>query len=157
MEEHYNFMREAIRISLENVASGNGGPFGAVIVQDGKIIASSSNVVTSIKDPTAHAEVMAIRAACKILNTFQLQGCEIYCSCEPCPMCLGAIYWARLDKIYYANTKKDAAEINFDDEFIYNELDLSIEQRQLPTVQLLRDEAQIAFIQWRDSTDRIEY
>lgn len=157
MDEQYKFMREAIRISLENVTSGNGGPFGAVIVQDGKIIASGSNVVTSVKDPTAHAEVMAIRAACKILNTFQLQGCEIYCSCEPCPMCLGAIYWARLDKIYYANTKKDAAEINFDDEFIYNELDLSIERRQLPTVQLLRDEAQIAFIQWRDNTDKIEY
>jgi tRNA(Arg) A34 adenosine deaminase TadA len=123
MEEQKKFMREAIRISMENVASANGGPYGAIIVQNGIIIASGSNKVTSINDPTAHAEVVAIRAACKKLTTFQLKGCEIYCSCEPCPMCLGAIYWARLDKIYYANTKKDAAENNFDDDFIYNEFD----------------------------------
>ena len=157
MEEQKKFMREAIRISMENVSSGTGGPFGAVIVHDGVIIASGSNDVTSINDPTAHAEVMAIRAACKILNTFQLHGCEIYCSCEPCPMCLGAIYWARLDKIYYANTKKDAAEINFDDDFIYSELGLSIEERKLPTVQILRDEAKIAFTKWSESTSKKVY
>ena len=157
MEEQKKFMREAIRISLENVASANGGPFGAVIVQNGIIIASGSNKVTSINDPTAHAEVVAIRVACKKLNAFQLQGCEIYCSCEPCPMCLGAIYWARLDKIYYANTKKDAAEINFDDDFIYNEFALPIEQRKLPTIQILRDEAQIAFTKWSESTGKKVY
>lgn len=157
MEEQKKFMREAIRLSLENVKSGNGGPFGTVIVKHGKIIASGVNEVTSSNDPTAHAEVVAIRNACKKLGTFQLDGCEIYCSCEPCPMCLGAIYWARPSMIYYANTKKDAADINFDDDFIYNELDLSIDQRKLPTIQLLRDEAQIAFKKWSESTMKKEY
>ena len=157
MENQKKFMREAIRLSIENVQSGNGGPFGTVIVKNGKIIASGVNKVTQSSDPTAHAEIVAIRSACETLGTFQLVGCEIYCSCEPCPMCLGAIYWARPDRIYFANTRKDAADINFDDNFIYNELDVSISQRKLPTNQLLRDEAQAAFVQWRESTDKIEY
>lgn len=150
-------MREAIRLSLENVQSGKGGPFGAVIVKDGKIIASGVNEVTSSNDPTAHAEVVAIREACRQLGSFQLAGCEIYCSCEPCPMCLGAIYWARPDKIYYANTKEDAAAIDFDDAFIYQELDLPTAHRQLPTEQLLREEAWVAFQAWKDSTQKMEY
>ena len=157
MENQKKFMREAIRLSIENVQSGNGGPFGTVIVKNGKIIASGVNKVTQSSDPTAHAEIVAIRSACEKLGTFQLVGCEIYCSCEPCPMCLGAIYWARPDRIYFANTRKDAADINFDDNFIYNELDVSISQRKLPTTQLLRDEAQMAFKQWRESTAKTEY
>ena len=157
MENQKKFMREAIRLSIENVQSGNGGPFGTVIVKNGNIIASGVNKVTQSSDPTAHAEIVAIRSACETLGTFQLVGCEIYCSCEPCPMCLGAIYWARPDRIYFANTRKDAADINFDDNFIYNELDVSISQRKLPTTQLLRDEAQIAFKQWRESTAKTEY
>ena len=150
-------MREAIRLSTENVLSGKGGPFGAVIVKNGEIIARAANEVTSTNDPTAHAEVVAIRKACEKLGTFQLEGCEIYCSCEPCPMCLGAIYWARPAKIYYANTKKDAADIDFDDDFIYREIDLNIDQRKLPTVQLLRDEALKAFEVWNDSPLKTQY
>jgi len=157
METQKKFMREAIRLSIENVQSGNGGPFGTIIVKNGNIIASGVNKVTQSNDPTAHAEIVAIRSACETLGTFQLVGCEIYCSCEPCPMCLGAIYWARPDRIYFANTRKDAADINFDDNFIYNELDVSISQRKLPTTQLLRDEAQMAFTQWRESTAKTEY
>ena len=157
MENQKKFMREAIRLSIENVQSGNGGPFGTIIVKNGKIIASGINKVTQSSDPTAHAEIVAIRSACETLGTFQLVGCEIYCSCEPCPMCLGAIYWARPDRIYFANTKEDAADINFDDNFIYNELDVSTSQRKLPTTQLLRDEAQMAFAQWRESTAKTEY
>ena len=157
MEEHKKFMREAIRLSLDNVTSGKGGPFGAIVVRNGEIIATGVNEVTKSNDPTAHAEVVAIRNACKKLGSFQLDGCEIYCSCEPCPMCLGAIYWARPAKIFFANTKKDAAEINFDDQFIYEEMEVSLEQRQLPTVQLLRDEAQHAFIEWRRSEGKTEY
>jgi guanine deaminase len=151
------FMREAIRISIENVNSGKGGPFGAVIVKDGEIIARGANEVTGTNDPTAHAEVVAIREACNKLNSFQLDGCEIYCSCEPCPMCLGAIYWARPAKIFYANTKEDAAGIDFDDRFIYAELDLPKEQRQLPTSQLLRDEAYVAFKRWQETDVKTEY
>ena len=157
MEEQNKFMQEAIRISIDNVESGNGGPFGAVIVKDGEIIASGTNEVTNSNDPTAHAEIVAIRAACKKLDSFQLRGCEIYCSCEPCPMCLGAIYWARPDKIYYANTKEDAARINFDDKYIYAEIDLAKEKRKLPTIQLMRDEAQMAFKQWQESTNKVKY
>ena len=157
MENQKKFMREAIRLSIENVQSGNGGPFGTIIVKNGNIIASGVNKVTQSNDPTAHAEIVAIRSACETLGTFQLVGCEIYCSCEPCPMCLGAIYWARSDRIYFANTREDAADINFDDNFIYNELDVSISQRKLPTTQLLRDEAQMAFTQWRESTAKTEY
>lgn len=150
-------MREAIRLSIENVNFGNGGPFGAVIVKDNKIIARGVNKVTSDNDPTAHAEVVAIRNACKELGTFQLDGCEIYTSCEPCPMCLGAIYWARPDKMYYANTKQDAADIDFDDDFIYQELALPYTERKLVTIQLLRDEANEAFKLWKTSNDKIEY
>ncbi len=157
MIEQEKHMREAIRLSLENVTSGNGGPFGAVIVKNGKIIATGANEVTSSNDPTAHAEVVAIRNACKSLGSFQLDDCEIYCSCEPCPMCLGAIYWARPAKIYYANTKKDAADINFDDDFIYQEIELPVDNRKLPTVQILREEAQIAFKEWSNSTKKTEY
>ena len=150
-------MREAIRLSIENVTSGNGGPFGAVIVKDGEIIARGANQVTATNDPTAHAEVTAIRNACKTLGTFQLDGCEIYTSCEPCPMCLGAIYWARPSKMYYANTKKDAAEINFDDDFIYKEIDLHVNDRTLKTEQLLRDEALVAFKKWSEFEEKTEY
>ncbi|MBC8467655.1 MAG: nucleoside deaminase [Candidatus Marinimicrobia bacterium] len=157
MNQQKDFMREAIRLSLENVNSGNGGPFGAVIVKNGNIIARGVNAVTSTNDPTAHAEVVAIRNACEKLGSFQLNGCEIYCTCEPCPMCLGAIYWARPDKIYYANTKQDASNINFDDQFIYSELDVSIAERKLPTIQLLRNEAQTAFTQWQESTEKVKY
>ena len=150
-------MQEAIRLSIENMRAGNGGPFGAVVVKDGKIIARGFNQVTSSNDPTAHAEVVAIREACKVLNSFQLEDCEIYTSCEPCPMCLGAIYWARPSKMYYANTKKDAANIGFDDQFIYEELDLPLDKRQLAAEQLLQDEAIVAFKEWEEKTNKIEY
>ena len=151
------FMEEAIALSIESVHSGKGGPFGAVIVKNGEIIAKTHNQVTSTNDPTAHAEIMAIRQACQVLQTFQLDGCELYTSCEPCPMCLGAIYWARLDRVYYGNTKADAADINFDDQFIYEELDLPINERRLPMVQMLRDEALQAFQLWSEVVDKIEY
>ncbi len=151
------FMQEAIRLSIENVTSGNGGPFGAVIVKDGKIIARGANQVTSSNDPTAHAEVVAIRNACKELGSFQLDGCELYTSCEPCPMCLGAIYWARPDKMYFANTKKDAADIHFDDQFIYEELEIPYQNRKLPTEQMMREEALEAFKIWSKSINKIEY
>lgn len=158
MEENKKkFMREAIKLSIDSMRAGNGGPFGAVIVKDGVIIAKGSNHVTSTNDPTAHAEVVAIREACKALNTFQLSGCEIYTSCEPCPMCLGAIYWARPDKMYFANTKSDAAAIGFDDQFIYEEIELDINKRQLPTEQLLNEEALEAFKEWKQKTDKISY
>ena len=151
------FMREAIRLSMENVESGKGGPFGAVIVKHGMIIARGANEVTSSNDPTAHAEVVAIRKACKELGSFQLDDCEIYCSCEPCPMCLGAIYWARPKAIYYANTKTDAAEIDFDDQFIYAEIERPIGERELITHQIMRDEALMAFEKWKSSIKKVEY
>lgn len=151
------FMQEAIALSLKSVRSGKGGPFGAVVVKDGEIIASGHNQVTSTNDPTAHAEVVAIREACKVLRSFQLTGCELYTSCEPCPMCMGAIYWARPDRVYYANTKADAAKIGFDDQFIYDELDLVISKRQLPITQIMRDEALIAFQEWTDKADKVKY
>ena len=152
-----DFMREAIRLSIENVESGKGGPFAAVIVKDGGIIATGVNEVTSSNDPTAHAEVVAIRKACSTLNSFQLDGCEIYCSCEPCPMCLGAIYWARAANIYIANTKEDAAAVDFDDKFIYDEIDLSHTGRKLTTQQLLREEALVAFEKWKTSPLKMKY
>ncbi|MES2837699.1 MAG: nucleoside deaminase [Bacteroidota bacterium] len=155
--ENNEFMKEAIRLSIENVNERAGGPFGCVIVKDGKIIARGYNKVTSSNDPTAHAEVVAIREACKVLNSFQLDDCEIYTSCEPCPMCLGAIYWARPKKVYYANTKKDAADINFDDDFIYKEIDLKIDARKLPFVQLMRNEALAGFDAWRNKVDKTLY
>jgi guanine deaminase len=151
------FMMEAIHLSIANVEEGAGGPFGAVVVKDGKIIARGVNKVTALNDPTAHAEVMAIREACKALNTFQLDGCEIYTSCEPCPMCLGAIYWARPDKLYYANSKEDAAAIQFDDQFIYEEIAKPVDQRKLFTRQMLREEAMEAFNKWAQSTNKTEY
>lgn len=150
-------MREAIRLSVQNVEQGSGGPFAAVIVKDGVIIASGVNLVTTNNDPTAHAEITAIREACAALQTFQLDGCEIYCSCEPCPMCLGAIYWSRISKIYFANTKEDAAAIDFDDDFIYREIELPIVERKLQTIQLLRDEALVAFSKWEISPLKVKY
>lgn len=155
--ENEKFMKEAIDLSIENVRSGKGGPFGAVVVKDGKIIARGANSVTNTNDPTAHAEVNAIREACKVLNTFQLDGCEIYTSCEPCPMCLGAIYWARPTAVYYANTKVDAANIKFDDDFIYKEIAKPLHLRNLQFKQMLREEAIIAFREWADKNDKIEY
>ena len=150
------FMREAIKLSAESVRSG-GGPFGAVIVRDGEIIARGENRVTVCNDPTAHAEVSAIREAAARLGTYDLSGCEIYSSCEPCPMCLGAIYWARLDKLYYAGTRADAANVGFDDAHIYEELPLDPSQRELPTESLLREEAQRVFEAWAEKADKKEY
>ncbi|MFR9602960.1 MAG: nucleoside deaminase [Rikenellaceae bacterium] len=149
-------MRRAIELSVENVKSG-GGPFGAVIARDGEIVASGVNRVTSNNDPTAHAEVSAIRSACEKLGTFNLEGCEIYTSCEPCPMCLGAIYWARLSRMYYGNNKYDAQAVGFDDSFIYDEIELQPSGRKLPSEILLRDEASAAFALWRDKEDKVEY
>lgn len=151
-----DFMRKAIELSIENVKNG-GGPFGAVIVKDGEIVATGVNRVTANHDPTAHAEVSAIRAACQKLGTFDLSGCEIYTSCEPCPMCLGAIYWAHLDKIYYGNNKTDAARIGFDDSFIYDELALKREDRNKAMEELLPDEAIAAFRAWEEKADKVEY
>ena len=151
------YMREAIRLSVQNVEKGRGGPFAAVIVKNGVIIASGVNLVTTNNDPTAHAEVIAIREACVKLQTFQLEDCEIYCSCEPCPMCLGAIYWSRISKMYFANTKEDAAAIDFDDQFIYNEIDLPIAERKLPTIEILREEALEAFSKWESSPFKVKY
>ena len=149
-------MREAIRLADESVRNG-GGPFGAVIVREGEIVAGSSNSVTLDNDPTAHAEVNTIRQACRKLGTFDLSDCVIYTSCEPCPMCLGAIYWAHLKCVYYGNTKKDARDIDFADDFIYEELDRPIEKRTVPLFPLLRDEAQGTFRMWREKVDKIEY
>lgn len=149
-------MLRAIELSKESVKNG-GGPFGAVIVKDGEIIAESANSVTKDNDPTAHAEVNTIRLACKNLNTFVLSGCEIYSSCEPCPMCLGAIYWARLDKLYFGNNKFDARDIGFDDSFIYDEIELPAEKRKLQTINVMRDEALQAFQNWKDFDEKTEY
>lgn len=152
LNEHKKFMRMAIQLSERNVLQSLGTPFGAVVVKDGKLVAKSANKVYTTNDPTAHAEVSVIRLACKKLNTFDLSGCVIYTSCEPCPMCLGAIYWAKIEMIYYANTKADAAAADFDDQFIYNELDKPMDERKLPIKQLLRNEAQQAFKFWQKST-----
>lgn len=152
-----SFMREAIRLSVETMRNGKGGPFGAVIVKDGHIIARGFNRVLETNDPTAHAEVVAIREAAQTLKTFDLSGCQLYTSCEPCPMCLGAIYWSRLDEMYYANTRHDAAAIGFDDHFIYEELDRPPEQRRLQSHQLLRDEAHAAFQEWAAKADKQGY
>ena len=156
MRKEEEFMAEAIKLSRESVKTG-GGPFGAVIVKNGKIIAKASNKVTENMDPTAHAEVSAIRIAAKKLESFNLTGCEIYTSCEPCPMCFGAIYWAKLDKLYFANTKADAKNIGFDDSFIYEEIELPHDKRKIPNIQLSRDEALKAFKDWEDKEDKIEY
>lgn len=149
-------MRKAIELSIESVRNG-GGPFGAIIARKGEIIAEGSNGVTIYNDPTAHAEVTAIRKACEKLGTFDLTGCEIYTSCEPCPMCLGAIYWAHLDKIYYANDRKDAADIGFDDDFIYQEIEVKPQYRKKPSEILMREEGLETFRIWNKKTDKIEY
>lgn len=149
-------MRKAIELSIKSVRNG-GGPFGAIIARKGEIIAEGSNGVTIYNDPTAHAEVTAIRKACEKLGTFDLTGCEIYTSCEPCPMCLGAIYWAHLDKTYYANDRKDAADIGFDDDFIYQEIEVKPQYRKKPSEILMREEGLEAFRIWNKKTDKIEY
>jgi guanine deaminase len=150
------FMRKAIKLSIRNIKYG-GGPFGAIIVKDGKIISSGVNKVTIKNDPTAHAEIEAIRAAAKKLKNFDLSGCEIYTSCEPCPMCLSAIYWANIKKIYYANTRRDAGKINFRDDHIYNEIPKPIDKRKVKTVQFMRNEALMAFELWQDNPHKIKY
>jgi tRNA(Arg) A34 adenosine deaminase TadA len=151
------FMREAIRISLEKMRRNHGGPFGAVVVRRGKIIGRGWNRVTSTNDPTAHAEINAIREACRRLKTFQLDDCELYTSCEPCPMCLSAIYWARLKRVYYGNTRRDAAKIDFDDDLIYREVARPIARRKIPMKQLLRSEAFKVFAEWQAKPDRTPY
>ncbi|SFQ25804.1 tRNA(Arg) A34 adenosine deaminase TadA [Pseudarcicella hirudinis] len=150
-------MQKAIELSLKGSSEGKGGPFGAVIVKDGKIVGQGHNNVLNSNDPTAHAEIVAIRDACKNLGTFQLSDCELYTSCEPCPMCLGAIYWARPKKVYYANTREDAAEIGFDDAFIYDEIPLPISERKIQMIPLGREEAQKAFKFWVEKQDKTLY
>jgi guanine deaminase len=156
-DNHKKFMLEAIRLSQEGMQKGAGGPFGCVIVKDGEIVGSGHNRVTSTNDPTAHAEVVAIRDACARLGTFQLNDCIVYTSCEPCPMCLGAIYWARPDKIYFANSRKDAASINFDDDFIYQEIGMPVDERSIPSEQLMRKEGYEVFKLWADNGDKTLY
>ena len=150
------FMTRAIELSIESVNIG-GGPFGSIIVKDDKIIAEGSNKVTLINDPTAHGEIVAIRQACKSLSNFDLSGCELYSTCEPCPMCLSAIYWARIDKIYYANTRDDAQKIDFDDSLIYSELQKNLKKRKIPMVQIMRGEALKAFELWDEKADKVKY
>jgi len=150
------FMKRAIELSIESVNKG-GGPFGCVIVKDGKIVSEGSNKVTSTNDPTAHGEIVAIRDACKKLNNFNLSGNELYSTCEPCPMCLSAIYWARINKIYYANTREDARKIDFDDSLIYLEFKKNINERKIPMIQMMREEALKAFQLWNKKTDKVKY
>ena len=151
------FMREAIRLSIQMMRRGKGGPFGAVVVKRNKIVGHGCNEVTSSNDPTAHAEIVAIRDACRRLKTFQLDDCDLYTSCEPCPMCLSAMYWARIRSVSYGNTRRDAAKIAFDDDFIYREVSLPIRKRKLVMKQLLRDEALAAFVEWEKKADKIPY
>jgi guanine deaminase len=155
MKNH--FMARAIQLSIENVQLGRGGPFGAVVVRAGEIIAEGVNSVSLTNDPTAHAEVLAIRQACARLGAFELKDCELYTSCEPCPMCLGAIYWSRLERFYFGNTAEDAAKIGFDDSFIYSELKRGHSQRRIPTMQLMREEALAGFRAWTEKLDKIGY
>jgi guanine deaminase len=150
-------MREAIRLATENVTSGRGGPFGCVVVKDGAIVARGTNQVTAANDPTAHAEVTAIRNACTVLGTFQLDGCEVYTSCEPCPMCLAALYWSRCSAIFYGNNAADAARVGFDDSFLYDEVRKPLDQRAIPIECLLKDEAWESFAEWEKSPFRVEY
>ncbi len=157
MESKKVYMLKAINLAMSNVDAGKGGPFGAVIVKDGEIVGTGSNLVSDTNDPTAHAEIVAIREATKNLGTFDLSGCEIYSSCEPCPMCLGAIYWAHLDKLYYAATKDDAAKAEFDDSHIYSEIALPKDKRSIPSLQLHRDEALKVFEAWLKSENKINY
>lgn len=157
MDEHKKFLSQAIELSREHMQKGDGGPFGALIVRDGQVVGAGWNQVTSSNDPSAHAEIVAIRRACENLGTFTLKGAVIYTSCEPCPMCLGAVYWARLEKIYYANSRDDAARIQFDDEFLYREISRSISERAIPMQQLLHDEALAVFTEWAAKPDKIPY
>ncbi|MCU0470081.1 MAG: nucleoside deaminase [Arcicella sp.] len=157
MSEKEKMMQKAIELSIKGSSEGKGGPFGAVVVKDGKIVGQGHNQVTSTNDPTAHAEVVAIRDACKNLGTFQLSDCELYTSCEPCPMCLGAIYWARPARVYYANTREDAAAVGFDDAFIYEEIPLPLSERKIEMIQLGREEAQKAFILWTEKENKVDY
>src|SRR5512138_614588 len=152
-----SFMHEAIRLSVEKMREGRGGPFGAVVVKEGRVISRGWNTVTTTNDPTAHAEIVAIREACRKLGTFSLDGCELYASCEPCPMCLSAIYWARIDQLFFAATRQDAAAAGFDDEFLYREIPLPFDQRKLATQQLLREQALPAFVEWQSRADKILY
>lgn len=150
-------MDEAIKLAIEGVLADDGGPFGAIVVKDGKIVGKGNNHVTSTNDPTAHAEVMAIRDACKNLNTFQLTGCVLYTSCEPCPMCFGAIYWARLDKVYYAANRNMASYHGFDDSFIYNEVNIVLDQRRIPFLPLCTDKGVIPFREWENKDNKVKY
>ena len=150
-------MARAIELAVANVLSGRGGPFAALVVREGRILAEGTNEVTTRNDPTAHAEIVAIRGACAAVGSFQLEGCEIYTTCEPCPMCLGAIYWARPLRVFFGATARDAAEVGFDDEGIYEQLRLPHGERRIPMVQVMREEAQAAFRAWRDKSDRVEY
>ena len=150
------FMKRAIELSVESVKKG-GGPFGCVVVKNNKIIAEGSNKVTPTNDPTAHGEIVAIREACKKLNNFNLKGCELYSTCEPCPMCLSAIYWARIDKIYYGNTREDAKKIDFDDSLIYSEFSKNVDERKIPMIQIMRNEALKAFELWDKKIDKVKY
>lgn len=154
---HAAFLEEAIRIAVENVRTGRGGPFGAVVVRDGSIIARGANRVTVNLDPTAHAEVVAIREACRALGSFQLTGCDLYCSTEPCPMCLGAIYWARAERVFFAATHRQAAASGFDDHFIYDELTLPLDERRLPIRRIVLPSADTPFLEWDASPDKVEY
>ncbi len=155
--DHSDFIQRAIELARQGMDSNQGGPFGCVIVKDGKIIAEGFNRVTSTNDPTAHAEVVAIRQACEVLQTFQLKGCTVYTSCEPCPMCLGAIYWARPDAVFYAASRQDAAAIEFDDQFIYDEIEQPIENRHIPFTQINPQYARELFSQWQHKRDKTAY
>lgn len=150
-------MSEAIALSNKGVNNNSGGPFGCIVVKEDRIVGKGFNKVTSTNDPTAHAEIVAIRDACRNLGTFQLEGCEIYTSCEPCPMCLGAIYWARPAVIYYANTRNDAAEIGFDDSMIYDEINKHMQQRKIPVINVGREDAQKIFVEWLQKKDKVNY
>lgn len=155
--DHQKFMEQAIALACQNTVAGTGGPFGAVIVKDGRVIGTGVNEVTSKKDPTAHAEIQAIREACRQLDSFQLEDCILYTSCEPCPMCLGAIYWSRPSAVYYWNTREQAASAGFDDEFIYNQLDLEVEQRTMPFHRLACNPVEQPFQLWKHSASKVEY
>jgi tRNA(Arg) A34 adenosine deaminase TadA len=152
-----SWMGKAIELARENVRAGRGGPFAALVVKDGALLASGTNLVTSTNDPTAHAEIVAIREACRALGSFQLAGCEVYTTCEPCPMCMGAIYWARPARLYYAGTRADAARVGFDDAYIYEQIETPVEARAIPMTQLMREGALSAFAEWERKSDKIQY
>ena len=155
--DHYGYMQQAVRLSREKMLEHQGGPFAAIIIKDDEVVGEGWNNVTSHSDPTAHAEISAIRDACRRLGTFSLEGAVMYTSCEPCPMCLAAIYWARISKLYYANTSEDAAQIDFDDEFLYREIVMNEAHRALPSERILGDEAHVVFDEWRDKPDKVPY